>query len=118
MSTKLKLPKLPKAFKKKWVAALRSKKYQQGRLYLRDEGISYCCLGVACRVAGISGEEIKLIGTIPKRFKTRGIPEMLCGVPGDNPLVKKLTSFNDGNLEDSKPSRSFNWIASYIERYL
>ena len=34
-------------FKSKWVAALRSGKYQQGRDVLR-KGDKFCCLGVAC----------------------------------------------------------------------
>ena len=34
-------------FKSKWVAALRSGKYQQGRGVLRN-GDKFCCLGVAC----------------------------------------------------------------------
>lgn len=35
------------AIKAKWVAALRSGKYQQGQNYLRHDG-EYCCLGVLC----------------------------------------------------------------------
>lgn len=36
---------------RKWIAALRSGRYQQGRNALRrrtGEGVAYCCLGVAC----------------------------------------------------------------------
>ena len=33
----------------KWIAALRSGEYKQGRSYLRD-GAEYCCLGVLCDV--------------------------------------------------------------------
>lgn len=36
--------------KARWVAALRSGKYQQGRRVLRN-GDSYCCLGVLCELA-------------------------------------------------------------------
>lgn len=37
---------------KKWIDALRSGKYQQGRKALRREGDGdeYCCLGVACAI--------------------------------------------------------------------
>lgn len=38
--------------KAKWVAALRSGKFQQGRGQLR-KGDEYCCLGVLCKVARI-----------------------------------------------------------------
>lgn len=41
--------------RKKWVKALRSGKYDQGRSYLKRSD-KYCCLGVACEVAGLIGE--------------------------------------------------------------
>ena len=37
--------------KAKWVAALRSGEYEQGRVYLHDEDDRYCCLGVLCAIA-------------------------------------------------------------------
>lgn len=43
--------------KAKWIAALRSGKYEQVRMALRRTGYNaadtYCCLGVLCVVAGI-----------------------------------------------------------------
>lgn len=39
--------------KKRWVKALRSGKYKQGKNYLRrqtPEGDRYCCLGVLCEI--------------------------------------------------------------------
>lgn len=41
----------------KWVAALRSGEYQQGKQELRTDQGSYCCLGVACVVAIADGVE-------------------------------------------------------------
>lgn len=38
--------------KAKWLEALRSGKYEQGRGALLDGG-KYCCLGVLCEVAGL-----------------------------------------------------------------
>lgn len=40
---------------KKWVAALRSGKYTQGRSVLNQNDRAFCCLGVACEVAIESG---------------------------------------------------------------
>lgn len=37
----------------KWVAALRSGEYKQGRCALRLLDDSYCCLGVACDISGL-----------------------------------------------------------------
>jgi hypothetical protein len=45
--------------KQKWVDALRSGVYAQGRLALKrptEEGAEYCCLGVLCELAKTSGE--------------------------------------------------------------
>lgn len=36
---------------RKWVDALRSGKYEQGRLALRSKDDKYCCLGVLCDIA-------------------------------------------------------------------
>jgi hypothetical protein len=38
-----------KEFRKKWIEALRSGKYKQGREYLKKDGF-HCCLGVACEI--------------------------------------------------------------------
>jgi hypothetical protein len=40
-----------KEVKDKWVEALRSGKYQQGKFALRRIDETYCCLGVLCHVA-------------------------------------------------------------------
>ena len=44
------------AHRHEWLAALRSGKYKQGRMYLRDNNDNYCCLGIACEVAGVESE--------------------------------------------------------------
>lgn len=40
---------------KKWVEALRSGKYRQGKNALATEDGRYCCLGVACELAAAEG---------------------------------------------------------------
>jgi len=112
--------KLPKAFKKKWVAALRSGKYKQGNNKLAEltsGGVIHCCLGVACEVAGSKTEKLYDYGVIYKDIaKNKYIPKLLKGTANKdfkpfNPIVKKLVDMNDGG-------KSFKYIASYIERYL
>lgn len=44
-------PKLPD--KSKWVIALRSKKYLQGKIHLKGDE-TYCCLGVLCEIENIA----------------------------------------------------------------
>jgi hypothetical protein len=41
--------------KAKWVEALRSGRYEQGRMMLLHEG-RYCCLGVLCDLQGLPTE--------------------------------------------------------------
>lgn len=36
----------------RWVRALRSGKFKQGRMYLEADG-KYCCLGVLCKIEGL-----------------------------------------------------------------
>lgn len=102
--------KLPLTFKKKWLKALRSGKYAQGATALRD-GTRYCCLGVACHIAGATG--IKDKGYIENGAKSKiksinKVPKLLHG-EADVPNV--LAHLNDtGN--------TFEQIADVIEKYL
>lgn len=49
------MTKLPKKFKKEWVKALVSGKFPQGRYNLYNKANNtFCCLGVACDLAGVS----------------------------------------------------------------
>lgn len=96
--------KLPKKVKAKWVAALRSGKYEQGAGYLKT-GNTYCCLGVAC-VIGLANP----IGSYGLGFGSYVTDEFL-----PSHIQKQLSAHNDG---EGTPARSFKWIASYINRYL
>lgn len=117
---KVKDVKLPKAFKNKWIKALRSGDYQQcgGKLY---NGEGYCCLGVACKILH---PKIKLEGkgVISKKelgnsYKNIKVPKLLHGygnmnnVEG-NLVVNKLAGMNDSG------KYSFKRIATWIEKNL
>ena len=41
------------SLKAKWIEALRSGKYKQGRLALRTRDDHFCCLGVLCDISGV-----------------------------------------------------------------
>ena len=109
--------KLPIEFKTKWVAALRSGEFKQGNLKLYNEkNNTYCCLGVACVIAGIDKNNTDVMdrGYIYSRnIKSDEIKEQLKPLFFDNnnvsPLVLKLTTMNDVD------KKSFNEIADYIE---
>lgn len=103
--------KLPKVFKKKWIAALRSGKYKQGQLhlYIKEEN-SFCCLGVA---EVVCGTPVHLLHhcQIPKDLKTPNTPEILHADNYHATVVDKLTTFNDNG-------KSFRWISNWIEKNL
>lgn len=52
---------------KKWINALRSGKYKQGRYALQDSNNGYCCLGVACKIL------------IPTKYQFRNDDDCLLG---------------------------------------
>ena len=106
--------KLPPEFKTKWVKALRSGKYIQGRDTLLDDNGQYCCLGVACAIQGVNKKHLLDETLIPFRFESLPIQLREQELGGVNPLVSKLTTMND----DTQNRFSFKKIASYIERYL
>lgn len=98
---------LPKEFAEKWVAALRSGEYKQGSFGLyRPSNCSYCCLGVACVLAGQSPENI-IRQWIDKPIS--GIPDELIGNGGNNDLVHDLSEMNDHD------GKTFPEIADWIE---
>lgn len=73
---------------KKWVQALRSGKFKQGKNSLQDKNGGYCCLGVACKVI------------IPERklakYTTCKNEKCLVGVsPLSQPSPKWLKLIND-----------------------
>ena len=107
--------KLPPAFKKKWVKALRSGRYNQGKcwLYTKEYDVpQYCCLGVACRVAKVPIELIRDKDTIPNRADFKVVPSPIRGYTNHKQVVKFLTILND----DLK--FSFKDIANWIEARL
>lgn len=95
-----------KVLKAKWVKALRSGKYKQidGWLkkYLEDGSTGFCCLGVLQDICPTP---------IPKFdygfIKEELLDEEDCGIP--KKLQVRLAHYNDAG-------RSFEWIASNIER--
>ena len=128
--------------KARWLAALRSGKYKQGRGRLArksDAGEDqFCCLGVLCELAvedgvidRIQGEEVESIryGKKDERWlqETSYPPAAVlswAGLDSRNPVVGEgglsLSHYNDGFAmarTDIRP-RSFNEIADLIERDL
>lgn len=110
---------------KKWVEALRSGEYAQGKNVLRDGNNRYCCLGVACEIYHqetgkgewrlsdsaeyyfFEDDNQKEPAVLPNEVvKWLGIKSTLGGWQSDE--AKSLVILNDGG-ED------FNEIANVIE---
>lgn len=95
--------KLPEDFKKKWVEALRSGEYKQGRHQLYDFD-AYCCLGVGYKVA--TGKTPPRRAYIP--LDCEAVPKQLIEA---NPLTNRLSAMNDNG-------QHFSEIADWIEKNL
>jgi hypothetical protein len=104
--------KLRPEVKAKWVEALRSKKYKQGRRYLRSSTDAFCCLGVLYDILEPDGW-VKTNG--PYKIKdgysaclSARVSDMV-GLTGDNESC--LSVKNDNGI-------SFEEIADAIETNL
>lgn len=94
---------MKKDLKKRWIAALRGKKFIQARATLYD-GTGHCCLGVLYCVHS---------GRNPKAYEMDLLSSrMLKKVGLTQDQQKKLAGLND------EKRWSFRRIAGYIERYL
>ncbi len=95
-------------FKAKWVAALRSGRYRQGKNWLSHGG-RHCCLGVLCRVKRVPRAAIAdANGDLPRSARLLGLPIK---------TVEHLAKMNDGCDADI-PRCDFRQIATYIEANL
>jgi hypothetical protein len=111
--------KLPEDFKAKWIAALRSGEYKQGKNVLYDRHRdSFCCLGVAGYLMGIPKDAMRSSG-----YLGFNLDEDYCPMPDNGPklLVKEYRAFNDIPSQLAKMNDdgySFDVIADYIEKNL
>lgn len=133
--------------KAKWVAALRSGKYQQGTGYLkRREANSaeyqHCCLGVLCELALEDGLKITTeerpaymahntisvtfgieTTTLPPEVSkwagmTDGAPRVKCDNVANPDDPILLSELNDGSYRNGRNSATFDEIADLIEDQL
>lgn len=106
--------------KSKWLAALRSGKYEQGRKRLWDLDDRYCCLGVLVDLVEPEGwvtSSDELADAYYHSGSCVHPPLDLLdrvGLPSEE--SHKLASMNDGT--DKTPGKSFAEIADYIEANL
>ena len=106
--------KLEPEFKAKWLKALRSGRYKQAGGTLRmkspDEGVTYCCLGVACNI--VNKDRWKAVGRSSDFFNW-GAVEWGCT---DLPFIDSRASGHLATANDN--GSSFDEIANWIEANL
>lgn len=107
----------------KWVAALRSGKYKQGREKLKQPGLigepKYCCLGVACDISEV-GSWDNLFYRVGDEFHSGKLPSAVAqwlGVESNPTLFSELVGRPSSAIElNDKFMNSFTGIADAIER--
>ena len=116
--------------KAKWIAALRSGEFKQGKNYLRRGG-AHCCLGVLCEILKdqVGGEWLPTNAMFPNvgaSFAVRDdygrtsgandfLPYKVASSVGINHYqMEKLAELND----NPDGGLGFHEIANYIEEYL
>ncbi len=105
--------------KKKWLKALRSRKYQQGVGWLRDEKNQFCCIGVLCDTLKLKWEKHPHRDVFMAHdehdqdpARTRAMPKKTRKAIGLSPETEmELMDLNDAE-------RSFEEIADWIEKHL
>lgn len=102
--------------KRKWVEALRSGKYQQGKSALRCED-QFCCLGVLCDISGAGQWNETHHGiyeyVVRGNSSRMGPPE-----PWQNSIGLRLEESGELWRMNDIRDKSFAEIADYIEQYL
>jgi len=101
------------SIKARWVKALRSGEYKQGRGSLKS-ATGYCCLGV---LASIVDPDMTTWDGREGAFASHGDARQikLIGQEIAPTVIAKLTTMNDGSSNTIR-ARTFKAIASWIEK--
>lgn len=104
---------MDRQLKQKWIEALRSGEYQQGR-YSFELNDAFCCLGVLCKVAG----QPTMIDPDGSGEYADNYDFIRIVIPSVS-TVSRLEAMNDGSGDEFENNRqSFAQIADYIENTL
>ena len=109
---------MDKALKAKWLEALRSGRYKQGRRRLRNCKDEFCCLGVLC---DISGQGQWRQGDYSSNYcyykeeesNSYGLPSFMVNVDGARRAGGELVGLND--IDQLSFPRIANWIEKNIK---
>ena len=104
--------------KTKWLEALRSGKYQQGRGILRSVNNEYCCLGVLCDLVAPDKWTKPEKGTAMFFMSNNGDKKL--HFPPDSVMRAAELSIDNGDILAARndDGQSFEEIANFIEENL
>lgn len=100
--------------KRRWITALRSRKYKQGKCFLNANG-KFCCQGVLCELAGVPRRE----PSPSERYVTYEFGEgegRMTSIPADFLGVSAIK--RDLLAEMNDTGKTFAKIATWIEKNL
>lgn len=96
--------------KSKWVAALRSGKYKQGKYRLRKKDETYCCLGVLCDIT----DPTKWTGRGPDESYGYNNPSMI-GIPPFDVIENIKVTITAEMVEMMNNSPHYRWKSENID---
>lgn len=102
----------------KWIEALRSGNYKQGKQFL-NKNEKYCCLGVLCEIEGLLKRTDVMSGATVYFSDDRWLTKALASYPGKNLRSSQGIILSMGTtlatLNDT--GRKFAEIANIIEKH-
>lgn len=116
------MAKLNKTFKARWLKALRSGDYKQGETQLVSKDMSYCCLGVAGSLCGLTTKALQESVSPVNGASTDGIylSAKIAGKIGLTAYMQeKLAEMNDTFIgHDKAQGKPYRTVIRYISRNL
>lgn len=119
--------KLDKKIKAKWIKALLSGDYKQGRACLKNKKGEYCCLGVLADVCGLLGRTNQF-DTEKASVKDGLLSTSLFHFAEENGFLNNiehsknveclLAEMNDGDKVEGRKPFTFKQIAAWIKKTL
>lgn len=123
MSINYKPKKMKPEIKEKWVRALRSGEYTQGKLQLRTKNDEFCCLGVLCNIHAQDVPTTASKETIRTKYlgSTTFLPDEVmiwAGVERNYGALVRIDKKLDTLAYHNDSGVNFDQIADAIEREL
>lgn len=103
----------------KWVAALRSGDYKQGKSFLRDSRNNFCCLGVLCNIHAQDNPELAATQNSPHHYfgYNSVLPPNVENWTGMSNGTGWIYSLNTSLSLMNDTGKTFDTIADIIEKH-